>query len=354
MALFDLPVFDLSWITTDDPDGFSDNGGYQFDMGVSTVTINPSAVAQILSVEDNTNTFFDDDDGTQVLNGGATINGVFFPDGTAIESEYEIVVEDSLGNPYTLQFISVDADAYDIRGFVIQGDVPPFGEPLTVVGRGDGTSGVHSYSTATPACFAANTRIATDRGPVAVEDLRPGDSVCLATGGTAPIRLVLSQTVKVPETYREMPVRLRGGSMGDLGPSRDLILSPQHRIYIPEFKALAPARALTLLPRVGLLKRPIAMTYFHIVMDRHNLILAEDMICESFWPGPMAFGTLPKTAQQSVYRIMGANARPAAPMLTMRQARRALRKLIDAFGPDPLDASQGGAEKGGSGSNRAA
>lgn len=323
MANYDLNFFDLSQISTDDPDGFSDNGGYQFDWGVSTVTITPGAVSQVISVEDTTDTFFDDDAGTaQTLNGPATLDGISYIDGTIIEAEYRIIVEDSLGNPYEIQFVSANNDAYNIVGFVVHGPVPPFGEALTVTSSSDFPSGTYAYSTSSPACFGAKARIATTRGHIRAMELKPGDAVLLADGSTAKVELVLSSTPD-PDNKDHLPIRIRAEAFGPGLPKRDLILSPQHRVWVPALCALVPARALTVLPRVGLARSEAGKDLIHVVLAHHDMLLAEGLVCESFWPGRTAMAQLPFVARRHVARIMG-DAAPAARMLSVGAAQRAL------------------------------
>ncbi|GGE36764.1 hypothetical protein GCM10011360_25670 [Primorskyibacter flagellatus] len=318
-----LYFFDLSYISTDDPDGFSNNGGYQFDLNVNTVTIAPGATETPLSVDDD-DTFFDDDDLGQTLNGPHTLNGTGYPSGTIIESEYVLTVRDSDNNDYTLQFISVNNDAFDIVGFVIQGPNPPFGEALTIVGRADNTTGTHSYATSSPACFAPNARIETPRGHVRAGQLRAGDEVCLADGGVARVALVLKSRAEDTEDPDRWPVRIRADALGPGCPKNDVVLSPQHRVYVPALQALVPARALTFLPRVGPVKDGSVRKLVHIVLRTHEVLVADGMPCESFWPGAMALAQLPEASRHRVAAIMGPAPERAAPFLKVRQAIAAL------------------------------
>jgi hypothetical protein len=323
MPIHNLNFFDLSYISTDDPDGFSDNGGYQFDWGVSTVTITPGATETVVSVED-IDTFFDDDqDANQTLNGAATLNGTSYPDGTWIQAEYRIVVEDSLGNTYDMQFVSVGTDAYNIEGFVIQGPVPPFGEALTVVSSSDFPSGTYAYSTSSPACFGPKSRIATRRGHIPAKKLRKGDHVILPSGDTAMVELVLASTAT--ETTRDgAPIRIRKDAFGPGQPKRDLILSPQHRVWVPQLGALVAAKALVVLPRVGRMKSAGKQDLIHVVLRTHEVLLAEGLACESYWPGRTALAMLPPTARRQVRRIMG-RAEPAMPFMKVQEAMQRLK-----------------------------
>ena len=326
MATYSLEAFDISAITTDDPDGFSDNGGYQFDLGVSTVTLIPGSSTTTLSVNDLTDATFDDDGGTnQVLNGAQTINGTLYADGTIIESEYELIVEDSFGHQFTLQFISVNNDAWNIEGFVVQGTLPPFNTPLTVIGRQDGTTGVYPYATSTPSCFGPDSRIrlATCR-EIRAAELRPGAHLALADGGAAPLDLVILSQTDPGDPAPQQAIRIRAHALGPDLPRRTLLLSGQHRVHLPALDALAPAKALTTLPRIGPTQLPPGQPFVHLVLRRHSLILADGLPCETFWPGDQALSTLPAPLRCKITRLMGLAPRPARPFLRVQEARKRL------------------------------
>ena len=317
MAVFTLNIFDLAQIATDDPDGFANNGGYQFTWGVSTVTIAPGAVAQPVAVNDSADGFFDVDAGPgQALVADTVIDGAPYAAGTGVEAEYVIVVQDSSGARYDLQMVSVGADAYNIAGFVIQGAVPPFGDALTVVQTFDMRNGVYSYpSSAAPPCFGAQVRIATaGRGWVPAGRLLPGDRLCDAEGRAVRLELVLRAARASANTPR--PVRIRPGALGPGLPLRDLWLSPQHRVFHAALGALVPARALTGLRGISEVRCPVA--YVHLVTRAHCLLLAEAVACESFWPGGWAMAGLPPNIRRRVRQIMGRRVTPAARLLDKR------------------------------------
>ena len=329
MALYSLNIFDLSAITTDDPEGFANPGGSQFELGVNTVTLVPGSSTQPISVWDWNDATFDDDAGSaQSLSGGYTINGVYYPDGTNIEAEYILRVQDSLGTNYILQFVSFAYNANDIQGFVVQGVLPPFGEALTIVSAQDYVSGTYAYSTSSPSCFAANARIELASGGWrAAGELSIGDEVRLYGGDLARIALLIH--VRAPHRAGGIsrPVRIRANALGSQGPHADLVLSPQHRVYLRELAALVPARALTSQPRIGHL--PATGTdfrYVHIVLHQHGLLIAEGLPCESFWPGPVALSQMPGHLAARIRAIMGANPPRAAPFLTVQAARKVMQQ----------------------------
>ncbi len=131
-------------------------------------------------------------------------------------------------------------------------------------------------------CFHAGTRIATPGGPVAVESLRVGDLVSTASGGARPIVWLGHRHVdcrRHPRRDEVLPVRVRRGAFGSGRPHRTLLLSPDHAVLcagvlIP-VRHLIDGRAIAQVPRA-------AVTYWHVELDCHDVILAEGLACESY------------------------------------------------------------------------
>ena len=105
---------------------------------------------------------------------------------------------------------------------------------LAAADAADGTSdGIIALANA-PICFVRGTRIATSRGPVPVEDLRPGDRVLTMDEGYRPL-VWTGRTTRL--AYGKMaPVRIAAGALGNL---RDLWVSPQHRMLLSGAEARA-------------------------------------------------------------------------------------------------------------------
>lgn len=138
-----------------------------------------------------------------------------------------------------------------------------------------------------PACFAAGTPILTTRGEVAVEDLIEGDEVVTWSGGTSPVRWIGRRRVdcaRHPSSRDLMPVRVRQSAFGDAMPARDLFLSPDHAIYIPEQDVLIPVKYLIdgdMITQIDVSE----VTYFHVELAAHDVLLAAGLPTESFLPG---------------------------------------------------------------------
>ena len=133
-----------------------------------------------------------------------------------------------------------------------------------------------------PACFAAGTRLETADGDVAVEALRVGDRLRTRDGGLAPVRWIGRRHIdcrRHPKPGDVWPVRIRAGAFGAGVPRRDLYLSPDHAVLVDE--ALIPIRLLV--NGAGIASVPVAeVTYFHVELPLHDVVLAEGLAAESY------------------------------------------------------------------------
>ena len=131
-------------------------------------------------------------------------------------------------------------------------------------------------------CFAAGTRIATPDGDVAVEALRPGDTVRLAGGGTAAVQWTGQRRVacaRHPLPERVWPVRIAAGAFGDGLPAADLRLSPDHAVYAEG--VLIPAKLLVNGATI-VQERPDWVQYHHIELAAHDVVLANGLPAETY------------------------------------------------------------------------
>ena len=145
------------------------------------------------------------------------------------------------------------------------------------------SSGGNSFVELQPVCFAAGTRIATDCGEVPVEALTVGDQVLALLGNAlAPVIWIGRRTVdcaRHPKPAQAWPVRIRAGAFGRGRPRRDLFLSPNHAVYVGE--VLIPVKRL--INGTSIAQLPIdEVTYCHIELPRHDVVLAEGLPAESF------------------------------------------------------------------------
>jgi hypothetical protein len=148
-----------------------------------------------------------------------------------------------------------------------------------------GTDGPSSdaYIQASAPCFVAGTRVATIHGEIASEDLRVGDTVLAVLGDDAePIIWIGRRQVdctRHPRPHLVWPVRIGAGAFGVGLPFADLLLSPDHAIYIN--KVLVPVTHLVN-GSTTTQSRMDRVTYFHIELPQHDMVLAHGLSVESF------------------------------------------------------------------------
>ncbi|TCP63053.1 Hint domain-containing protein [Rhodovulum bhavnagarense] len=172
-------------------------------------------------------------------------------------------------------------------------------------------------------CFVQGTRIATPRGALPVEALRPGDRVDTLDDGPQEILWVGRRRMTGARLYAMphlRPVRIRAGALASGRPEDDLLVSPQHRVLLRGRKAelLFNASEVLIAAEDLLNDRSITydhglreVTYIHLMLERHQVLWANGVETESFHPA--------NTALDAV----------------QEDQRRALLDLFPAIGDDP-------------------
>ena len=147
-------------------------------------------------------------------------------------------------------------------------------------------------------CFAAGTRIDTPAGPVPVELLATGQMVNTAEDGSRPIVWLGHRRVdcrRHPSPWDVCPIRVMEGAFGAGLPRCDLYLSPDHAVFVAAPSpstvlgdgedaapgALIPIRYL--INGATIVRHAVDdVIYWHVELDRHEVILAEGLPCESY------------------------------------------------------------------------
>jgi hypothetical protein len=132
-------------------------------------------------------------------------------------------------------------------------------------------------------CFAAGTRIATDRGPVAVELLQRGDRVSAHFAQAfLPVVWIGHRQVdcrRHPEPRKAWPVRIQAGCFRHGLPSRELFLSPDHAVLVDD--VLIPVKYLINGTTIAQIEVD-EVGYYHIELERHDVVFAEGLPAESY------------------------------------------------------------------------
>ncbi len=135
----------------------------------------------------------------------------------------------------------------------------------------------------TIACYCSGTMISALAGEQAVEDLRIGDILLTARGEQRPIKWIGRRSYAgrfLAANPGIKPIRFRAGLLGGGLPQRDLLVSPDHAMFLHGI--LVPAKALvnggTIRQEHGLDR----VDYYHVELDSHDIILAEGAASETF------------------------------------------------------------------------
>jgi|GEM_PF-2437845 len=132
-------------------------------------------------------------------------------------------------------------------------------------------------------CFLEGTQIKTTRGATTVENLQVGDTVITADGEEVAIKWIGYQELAATDRSESYyPVRISAGTVADGIPSSDLYVSPDHALLIDNL--LINAGALINDVNITQIQPQADFRYFHIELDKHAIVLAEDMPAESYLP----------------------------------------------------------------------
>jgi hypothetical protein len=190
------------------------------------------------------------------------------------------------------------------------------------------------YSThAFVVCFLAGTRIATPTGDRPVEHLAIGDRVLTADGHVAPVRWVGVQTVVTvfADRLRSFPIRIMADALGAGLPVSDLLVSPDHALFLDGVLVQAGAlvNGTTIVREAAM---PARFTYYHVELHDHALILAEGVPAETFLDTVTRRRFDNFAAYEALYGVTGPviTELPAPRIKSARQLPSALRERLAA------------------------
>ncbi len=197
-------------------------------------------------------------------------------------------------------------------------------------------------------CYAEGTLIETPGAAVPIEALKAGDLVMTLDHGPQPIRWV-RQDVQVLSTSEQdkKPILIAANAFGHGHPERDLIVSPQHRIFAgghgqlqAPFKSevLVPAKALTRLPGIRSMNGKDRILWCHFACDRHEIVIANGCLSESLLIGSMVVKGLTASERAALRQMFDApptsrvplNGPPAREFIEVGTARRRIAESRNA------------------------
>jgi Ca2+-binding RTX toxin-like protein len=163
-------------------------------------------------------------------------------------------------------------------------------------------------------CFTPGTMIATDRGEVAVEALKPGMRVFTRDNGLQELRWTGRRDLgraELEATPEFNPVLIRQGALGRGLPDRDMLVSPNHRMLITsdlaalmfdDREVLVAAKHLTTMEGVDIVQAN-SVSYIHLMFDHHEVILGDGTWTESFQPGDLSLRGIGSEQRQEILSL---------------------------------------------------
>ena len=160
-------------------------------------------------------------------------------------------------------------------------------------------------------CFVEGTLIATPSGERPIEQLKTGDYVQTVDDGVKPILWIGSRKIHQSTMLANpklQPILIKPGLLN--GHKRPLLVSPQHRMHLTIegrknkellIRAKHLAEFAPELARVAHGKKSV--TYYHFLLDQHELVFANGVMSESLMPGKMALQGLSRADRRELSEI---------------------------------------------------
>lgn len=165
-------------------------------------------------------------------------------------------------------------------------------------------------------CFAEGTLLLSSDGYRPVEQLAVGNYLKLADGGYSKIRWVgysLLDEAALDLQPNMRPIRLRKDCLAKGYPFADLIVSPQHRIWVngatiremtDSAGGLIAAKHLLGLNGVEVAQDIRSVRYYHVLMDNHEILWSNGLPTESLLIGKHMSGHLAPALRRDIIRHM--------------------------------------------------
>jgi hypothetical protein len=267
----------------------------------------------------------------------------------AVRVTWKIAVRTRGGQPRVVEFGVLTIDAAEVGLIVTE---PPGPETdCTVIGRlevepdfglagfvwrgpdPDDLPGPRQAASNPGFSFVVGTLIDSPAGPRPIEDLVPGDLVTTLDNGSQALRWIGRRLLRRDDLLADpglQPIRFEAGTVGNVRP---LLVAQSHRILLSDWRAqvyfgeeqvLVPAKALENGQTVCQVLPEADLIFLHLLFDRHEVILSEGALSESFHPGEAGLAALnPEEREQIAARF-------ATPSVARRRAAFPIVRLSEA------------------------
>jgi Ca2+-binding RTX toxin-like protein len=263
-------------------------GGAGYDKVVLTTAGGVDTISDFDLGDDDANSFYNDQLDVSELTGGTGPLG-------AVRTSDVVVSDDGFGNAL-LTF--------------------PSGEKLVLSGVTPAQMSTHEqlYAAGIP-CFTQDVMIATKRGAVPAGEIQVGDLLQTADNGYQPVIWVGKRDLSAAELALRPHLRPYCiAPNGLLSPERPMWVSPQHRFMVhsrtferdlPFGESFLSAKLLSQID--GKCRQrtsaPHGVTYVHLMTEQHEVIFAEGIATETFWPGPEAIRGLSAENMRELFEL---------------------------------------------------
>lgn len=206
-----------------------------------------------------------------------------------------------------LVLVEVDAQALIAETYLLPLAELTAGTDYTLVGL-DREGARRKFAQVACVSFTRGTHITMARGEqVPIEDLSVGDRVLTRDHGIQQIRWIGQSTVRA--TGALAPVVIRAGILAN---ARDLIVSPDHRLFIYQrVDKIGAGQAEILVKARHLVNGDTVFVqpggfvdYFQILFDRHHIIYAEGIAAESMLIDPRTKPALPEELLERISPLL--------------------------------------------------
>lgn len=336
------------------PDGSQDGLYHTFPPGT---VIDPGATLYIINEITGTPAYnMQEASAGGVESGAGGVNTNFLSEGTTSGSESLALVNPATGEYIVLNFSGSNSSLIpSLSGFPGTTSVGE-SNAATDTGVEDQNAGssyqydpgtdAYVYNAVYISCFASGTSILTPDGPVAVERLKPGDLIETLDNGAQPLRWAGKthlDRAALDRMPRARPVLIPQGVLEN---SSDLLVSPQHCVLLGtrhglDRPMLARAKHLAELPGPCRIAQGVRqVTYHHLLLPRHEIIFANGVPTESFYPGAQGLRALPPAQCRAILAAIPGFTGGSVERAYGPRARQVLRRreLIDLL---PLRLNRG-------------
>jgi len=164
-------------------------------------------------------------------------------------------------------------------------------------------------------CFVKGTLILTENGEVPVEHLKTGDRIVTKDSGLQTIRWIGSRrldSIDLALNPDFAPICIKKGAIDGEQPSYDLSVSPQHRICVSGWKlqvlfgldtVLVAAKHLVNGETIVQDTSVSEVSYFHILLDGHQIIYSNGSPTESLHTGDVALSALDQASIDEIFAL---------------------------------------------------